>query len=546
MLKGGKDMKKLFKLVLALIVAITLTLTVLPAGITASAGNLPEYVVTIESDVDGHVSEGFEIMSEENASKNCVLGSMSKGSTYTMRFYGSGIAVYGDRLPEGGSFDVYIDNEKKASVDAAGNSFLARQLLCRINGLEIDYHDIKIVVSSEDKWVAIDYFEVETSKQTFNKYCNLAKAGSVITSVPYPTGGGAKDLDAIKSEVVYKGGIIGGYNSNTAAVYDSYSGALSNEFYIGYAFKEELYFSKVAFQEGGVFNNGGWFCENPKIQVRKNGVWKDVVMTGDPGYNASAEGDGVGFDIFIFKFEKVDGDAIRIIGNPGGTAKFVSVAGLEVYGEADTLSYCEGAKYTDAPRYVEHVHEYDSSVIQPTCSEKGYTLHTCKTCGKTFKDNYTDVVGHSFGDFTVTLEPTCTADGTETAKCKWCDQTESRTVKALGHDEHVLDAVQPTCTESGLTQGVKCARCGIIITEQKIIPAKGHDFEFKETVAPSPDADGYDLYVCKNDSTHVEKRNITEYVAPEQSKGCESCGAEALLLIPFAFVALMIKKFAAA
>ena len=229
-------MKKLFRLVLALIVAITLTLTVLPAGITASAGNLPEYVVTIESDVDGHVSEGFEIMSEENASKNCVLGSMSKGSSYTMRFYGSGIAVYGDRLPEGGSFDVYIDNEKKASVDAAGNSFLARQLLCRINGLEIDYHDIKIVVSSEDKGVAIDYSEVETSRQPFKKYNNLPNAGSVITIFPYPTGGGANVLDAIKREVVNKGAKTAGYNSNNTTVYDPYSVTLRKNFYIGYTF----------------------------------------------------------------------------------------------------------------------------------------------------------------------------------------------------------------------------------------------------------------------------------------------------------------------
>lgn len=35
-------------------------------------------------------------------------------------------------------------------------------------------------------------------------------------------------------------------------------------------------------------------------------------------------------------------------------------------------------------------HSYNSKVISPTNSEKGYTLHTCSKCGSNYKDNFTD------------------------------------------------------------------------------------------------------------------------------------------------------------
>ncbi len=35
-------------------------------------------------------------------------------------------------------------------------------------------------------------------------------------------------------------------------------------------------------------------------------------------------------------------------------------------------------------------HDYDVQVVAPTHSARGYTLHTCKICGASYKDNYTD------------------------------------------------------------------------------------------------------------------------------------------------------------
>ena len=44
------------------------------------------------------------------------------------------------------------------------------------------------------------------------------------------------------------------------------------------------------------------------------------------------------------------------------------------------------------------------------------------------------------------------------------------------HDVQILEAKEPTCLESGITEGSFCADCGFVITYQDEIPALGHEF----------------------------------------------------------------------
>lgn len=65
-------------------------------------------------------------------------------------------------------------------------------------------------------------------------------------------------------------------------------------------------------------------------------------------------------------------------------------------------------------------HTYTDTVIEPTCTEKGYTLHTCNECGESYKDSYTDMKEH---DYSVTVVPaTAHEDGYTLHTCVNCGQ----------------------------------------------------------------------------------------------------------------------------
>ena len=78
-------------------------------------------------------------------------------------------------------------------------------------------------------------------------------------------------------------------------------------------------------------------------------------------------------------------------------------------------------------------HTYESVVTAPTCTEKGYTTHTCSGCGDSYVDTYVDALGHRFGAWYETVVPTCDSDGEERRDCESCDAFETRTV-TCGHD----------------------------------------------------------------------------------------------------------------
>lgn len=77
-----------------------------------------------------------------------------------------------------------------------------------------------------------------------------------------------------------------------------------------------------------------------------------------------------------------------------------------------------------------HTHSYSDTVVAATCTEKGYTKHTCD-CGDSYNDTYVDAVGHSFGSWTVTKTATQEAEGEETRTCSACGAVEKKTVAKL-------------------------------------------------------------------------------------------------------------------
>lgn len=121
--------------------------------------------------------------------------------------------------------------------------------------------------------------------------------------------------------------------------------------------------------------------------------------------------------------------------------------------------------------YVSHTHSYKDVVTVPTCTEKGYTTHTC-SCGDSYVDTYTDPLGHDLKD-DAAVAATCTTAGTAAGKhCTRCDYKEGmETIAALGHawDEGKVTKEATETTQGSMTY--TCTRCPA--TKRDILPASG-------------------------------------------------------------------------
>lgn len=84
---------------------------------------------------------------------------------------------------------------------------------------------------------------------------------------------------------------------------------------------------------------------------------------------------------------------------------------------------------------VSNGHSYNSVITAPTCTDNGYTTFTCSVC----KDTYV-----------------------------------ANEVSANGHKEETVKGKASTCTETGLTDGVKCKICDKTLEPQVEIPALEH------------------------------------------------------------------------
>ncbi|MBQ8834545.1 MAG: RICIN domain-containing protein, partial [Oscillospiraceae bacterium] len=145
---------------------------------------------------------------------------------------------------------------------------------------------------------------------------------------------------------------------------------------------------------------------------------------------------------------------------------------------------------------LEHTHKYTETVTAPTCTEKGYTTHTC-ACGHSYVDGETAALGHAWDDGKVTKEPTEDAEGEKVYSCtrSGCSETKTEAVPPITHIHQYTEAVvAPTCVEKGYTTHT-CA-CGDSYTSD-YIDALGHDY--KSTVTdPTCTEGGYTVHTCSN------------------------------------------------
>lgn len=130
-----------------------------------------------------------------------------------------------------------------------------------------------------------------------------------------------------------------------------------------------------------------------------------------------------------------------------------------------------------------------------SCAEAGQRSRICLTCGAVEIENVTAGT-HTFGEAVTITAATCTEDGQGEAFCIYCGQKETFAIEAIGHHEISIPGVDPTCTETGLTEGIRCSICGIDLVEQETIPALGHDYNMAFHVYPDETMPGEEIYQC--------------------------------------------------
>ena len=103
----------------------------------------------------------------------------------------------------------------------------------------------------------------------------------------------------------------------------------------------------------------------------------------------------------------------------------------------------------------EITHNYQSTVIAPTCDNVGYTLYTCSVCGDFYVENQVSSLGHRYNE--TVIAASCDAEGYTIYSCSVCgDNYKADIVVALGHDwEEATTEAPKTCKICGVIEGEK-------------------------------------------------------------------------------------------
>lgn len=250
--------------------------------------------------------------------------------------------------------------------------------------------------------------------------------------------------------------------------------------------------------DGDVDQNGE--TKNTETNKEKYDIVADggtiTEITGSIDSSAAEYGEAGNIDCHHDKYAKLE--------ETKGTPATCQAAGTYDYFKCDNCH-----------RYISH----QEGVYQDVTNEQGDGVDNSKLTMEAGPTHHVFLAK----DVVAKVEPTCTDTGKEAyAECSVCHEAyakaidagegnytfeeveneEALTIKALGHDNEEIEAIEATCTQNGRTSGVKCKRCNAILVPPVLTDLAEHTYgqEIAEVKATCKDAGKkahYQCSVCK-------------------------------------------------
>ena len=197
------------------------------------------------------------------------------------------------------------------------------------------------------------------------------------------------------------------------------------------------------------------------------------------------------------------------------------------WNEYDTCTRCDYTTYVELPALG---HDYQRTVVQPTCEKGGYTRYTCSRCEDTYTENPVKKLLHWYGEWTPN------GDGTHSAACrregcKYTGKVECETFEyrlLFADAEDYAFEICPVCGEVSdgarlelvteaiakaehLPQGEMVLRLGDLQNGERILSV-GFEYSGKltqptepvEITLPAELLEGYALKLLDADGTETE------------------------------------------
>ena len=142
-----------------------------------------------------------------------------------------------------------------------------------------------------------------------------------------------------------------------------------------------------------------------------------------------------------------------------------------------------------------------------SCDEVGIRTRSCSVCGEEETEEL-PAGTHTWDNGTVTKQPDCTQSGTMEFICMVCGDISMEDIAPLDHTEVSVAGFPATCTENGFTDGSKCSVCGVVLTEQQLVPALRHKLIHITAVEPTEDMVGnIEYWQCDRCGKYFSDKN---------------------------------------